>query len=150
MGSDSLGWLQGGSAKEGTPASADFLIKPDGKIYQITRPGWYSYHSGRAIFEGLQDPDGSLNQSLIGIELECPEQRGYKITDPQYIGLAALCRELTVFHELSDPIFTTHRYVALPKGRKQDPIFFDNEVFMREHYDPSKEAALYIFPEVLP
>lgn len=143
MGMDSLGWLQGGSAASGSPASADYLVKPEGTIYQITRAGWYAYHTGVARYLDYQEGDQSLNQSLVGIECECAEQRGYRITNDQYIALAALCNQLCVVHKLVNPWYVTHRMIALPPGRKTDPNHFDNNVFIRERHDPSPEAALY-------
>lgn len=150
MGVDSLAWLQGGSAREGRPASADFLIYRDGDIMQITRPGWHAYHTGRAYWRGLQDPDHTLNQQAIGIELEALEQMGEIVTNEQYIACAALCRRLLLQHYIDADCITTHSVIALPPGRKVDPMCLDAQVLFREMVYPSREAAEFDFPEVLP
>lgn len=150
MGADSLPWLQGGSARAGRPASADFLIYRNGDVMQITRPGWYAYHSGNAYWRGIQDPNGTLNQSAVGVEFECLEHFGERITDEQYIAGAALLRRLFTFHHIDPMAVTTHSIVALPPGRKVDPIYLDWFVMMRELINPSAEAEQLIFPAVLP
>lgn len=149
MGHDSLGWLQGGSAIVGTPASADFLITRDPNIVRITRPGWYAYHSGLARWNLYSDPDGSINQGFIGIEIEAAEQLGEKITDPQYIALAALMRVLlsTVPIGLTD--VCGHYACARPPGRKSDPLRLDWAVLTRELLNPSIEAQRFLFGTVL-
>lgn len=150
MGYNSLKWLQGGSADAGRPASSDFLIDRVGNIYQITKPGWYSFHSGTARWRFIQDPGYNLNQSAVGIEIEAAEHKGQKITDLQYIALAALVKKLVEYHDIMIDAVVTHAQVALPPGRKQDPKYFDGYVMAKEMAYPSKESADLVFPEFLP
>lgn len=150
MGYNSRSWLQGGSAAHGTPASADFLVDRLGNIYQLIPPGWYSYHSGTARWRWIQDPDYTLNQSAVGIEIEAAEHRGQRITDLQYIATAALLDALMAHHAILVDRIVTHAMVALPPGRKKDPMTLDWQVMMREMVQASKEAAGLIIPAVLP
>lgn len=150
MGYNSLLWLQGASSLAGLPASSDFLINRLGWIYQITRPGMFAYHTGKARWLWLQDADGTLNQSAVGIELECAEQDKQRVNNLQYIACAALCRQLINSHDILPDGIVTHAMVALPRGRKNDPLFFDNYVFGRELQHPSPQAATLKFPEALP
>jgi N-acetyl-anhydromuramyl-L-alanine amidase AmpD len=150
MGYHSLPWLQGASALAGTPASSDFLIDRIGRIFQITKPGQFAYHTGAARWRVLQDRDYTLNQSAVGIELEAAEQHRQTINDPQIIGLAALLRALLTYHQLDPERITTHSIVALPAGRKVDPVFLDWYQVMVEMAAPSAEAWRYQFPAVLP
>ena len=150
QGYNSLAWLQGASCLSGKCVSADFLINRLGWVYQIGRPGHYTFHTGTARWQFLQDPDYTLNQSAIGIELECHEERRQRINNLQYIACAALCRALVAAHDIIPDGIVTHAMVALPRGRKSDPKYFDNYVFGRELAHPSEEAARLKFPEVLP
>lgn len=150
MGWNSLEWLQKGSVREGRPASADLLIARNGNIYQITRPGRYAFHTGTAAWGGYDNRQNKIHQVLLGVELECAEQVGQRITDAQYIALAAVHRRFSEYHEYPLTSLTTHAVIALPPGRKKDPIFFDNNVFQRELSRPSREGLAIVFPAVLP
>jgi len=144
IGYDSLAWLQGASALAGRPASADYLIHRNGDISQITLPGWYAYHTGRAIWRGLQDDDGTLNETFVGIECENDPTAGQVITDAQYIGLAWLCRRLMGVFPIAANMIAGHGEVALPHGRKTDPITLDWTILTRELILPSVESNEYI------
>ncbi len=148
MGYNSLPWLQGGSAVAGAPASADFLIGRDARITRITRPGWYAYHSGKARWKLYSDPDGSINQGFIGIELEAAEQHAQVILDPQYIALGALLRHLLSGGSLPFNGICGHYECALPNGRKSDPLSLNWAILTRELISPSVESFGYLFPEV--
>lgn len=150
IGTDSLDWLQGGSARVGRSASSDFLIHRDGTIYQITQPGYYAFHAGKSRWRLIQDPDYTLNQSFVGIELENHPGRGQKITDPQYIACAAVIRRLLSQHNIPILNLVGHYQVALPHGRKSDPITLDYAILTREMIHPSPEGMAIKFPEVLP
>lgn len=150
IGIDSLSWLQGGSATVGRSASSDFLIARDGTIYQITKPGYYSFHAGKSRWRLIQDSDYTLNQSFVGIELENHPGRGQKITDPQYIACAALIRKLITQHGIPILNLVGHYQVALPHGRKSDPVTLDYAILTREMINPSPEGQAIRFPEVLP
>lgn len=150
IGRDSLAWLQGGSALDGRPASADFLIRRDGDILQITRPGWYAYHTGVARWQLMQESDRTLNQSFVGIELENLPSAGDVITTEQYIACAALMARLVAVHELDMRNIVGHYQIALPAGRKSDPTTLNWSLLTREFNMPSFEQATIKFPEELP
>lgn len=150
MGYDSLSWLQRDSIQAGRPASADFLIARNGDIYQITEPGTHAWHTGRARWRTHMDQDGSLSHSYVGIEIESAEHRGQYMTSLQYIACAALVRKLVQQHGIGVDNIVGHWQVAMPRGRKQDPMKFDTAVFAQELLSPSKEARELVFPAVLP
>jgi N-acetyl-anhydromuramyl-L-alanine amidase AmpD len=149
-GINSLGWLQGGSAVAGPPASSDFLVYRNGDIYQITPPGWFAYHSGRARWNLYQEADTTINQGFYGIELEQSQELGQKVTDAQYISLAWLCRVLMTVNHMMFSDLTDHRSVALPAGRKSDPSGFDFTIFTHELLYPSPDWNGYMLLEELP
>jgi N-acetyl-anhydromuramyl-L-alanine amidase AmpD len=149
MGRWSLPWVQGDSYRAGRPASCDYLIARNGNIYQVTRPGRYAYHTGLARWGKYTNVNQAVHQVLIGIEYECLEQNGERITDQQYIAGAALHRALVGYHNIALGAITTHKDIALPRGRKKDPIFWDNNVYNRELVTPSREARDIKFPAVM-
>jgi N-acetyl-anhydromuramyl-L-alanine amidase AmpD len=149
-GLNSLHWLQGNSALTGMPASADFLIDRNGDIHQITLPGWFAYHSGRARWGLYQEADTTINQGFYGIELENSKLDGQKVTDAQYISLAWLVRLLITVNHMEFSNLTDHRSVALPAGRKSDPSGFDFTIFTHELLYPSPDWDGYLLLEELP
>lgn len=150
IGTDSISWLQGGSARDGRPASADYLIRRDGDILQITRPGWYAYHTGVARWQLQQESDRSLNQSFIGIELENKPEDGERVTGPQYIACAALVARLIATYHIDMRNIVGHYQIALPAGRKSDPVTFNWSMFTVELIMPSPEQSTIKFPQELP
>lgn len=148
IGTDSLAWLQGGSARHGSPASCDFLISKVGNIYMLTTPSTYSFHSGRARWRLYQEKDGSINQGFFGVELENYPASGQTINTPQYIALAALLRYLLTWFDIDFRNVAGHYEVALPAGRKQDPVTLNWAMLTDELLLPSKEQSLYAFKGV--
>lgn len=150
IGINSLYWLQGGSALAGRPASADFLIDRKGDVFQLTQPGRFAFHTGVARWQLQQDPDRSLSQSFIGIELENHPDNGQKVTTEQYIACAWLIRRLISYHPIDIRNIVGHYQVALPAGRKSDPLTLNWAMLTQELINPSVEADSLYAGEVLP
>ena len=140
IGDDSLSWLQGGSARAGRPASADYLIDRLGNVYQITRAGYYAYHTGIARWQLQQEPDRSLNQTFVGIEFENNPELGERIQTAQYIAGAWLIRRLMSYFPIDVRNVVGHYQVALPSGRKSDPVTLNWVILTQELILPSVEA----------
>lgn len=140
IGTDSLGWLQGGSAKAGRPASSDYLVTRLGDVYQITKAGYYAYHTGTARWQLQQDPDRTLNQSFVGIEFENNPLLGERIQTAQYIAGAWLIRRLMSTHPIDIRNIIGHYQCALPSGRKTDPTTLNWVILTQETIMPSYEA----------
>lgn len=149
-GPNALSWLQGGSAIDGRPASSDFWIARNGDIYQITPPGSFAYHTGKARYNLYQEADTTLNQGFYGIELQNWSEKGERVTDAQYIALAWLCRSLLTYRAMPYYNLTSHGVVALPAGRKHDPSGFDWAIFTVELLNPSHEWNGVLLPEDIP
>lgn len=124
-GTDSLQWLQGGSARAGSPASADALIGRQGTQYLITPAGRYAYHAGRSIYTSDRAYAGDeVSQKLLGIELECLDTESP--TFEQYDSLGDLLVYYAELHAWRWPLTLLGHYaVARPLGRRSDPINFD-------------------------
>lgn len=150
IGTNSLSWLQSGSLAGGNPASCDFLITREGDILQIGRPLYYTFHSGKARWNLYQEPDRSINQGFVGIELENHPGRGEAVTTQQYIACASLMRKLILQHDVPLTNIVGHYAAALPAGRKSDPATLNWAVLTEELLNPSPEYSWFQFPAVLP
>jgi N-acetyl-anhydromuramyl-L-alanine amidase AmpD len=124
-GTDSLAWLQGGSANAGSPASADALIARQGTQYLITPDGKYAYHAGPSFFTLDRSYYGDeVSQFFLGIELECLDTQ--IPTFEQYDSLADLLVYYAGIHAWRWPLIILGHYaVARPLGRRSDPVNFD-------------------------
>jgi N-acetylmuramoyl-L-alanine amidase len=148
-GRNSLPWLQGGSYIAGAPASCDYLVNRDGDILQLTSAGYYSYHLGVATWRGINNLTGRLNQMVIGIELESFEGSIPRYTDSQLVTSAALVRQLFAYHRLDILSVMRHGDVALPIGRRTDPVNFPAFTWTRELLEPSPLPSSLVFPAVM-
>lgn len=124
-GTDSRSWLQGASTVAGQPVSADALIDRQGAQWLIVPPGHYAYHAGAsAVYIDRWYRNSEVNQVLVGIELECLDTE--PPTWPQYDSLADLILYYALHHGWRWPFFIfAHSGVALPHGRRSDPVYFD-------------------------
>lgn len=139
-GSDSLAWLQGGSAAAGKPASADFLIAREGTQYRITPAGRYAYHAGASQYtlDRLYTGD-EVSQVLLGVELECLDNQSP--TFQQIDSLAALIVSNAQEWTWRWPfIILGHYAVARPLGRRSDPVNLDFGWLMGRLYVRSVQA----------
>ena len=137
-GTDSLSWLQGGSANAGDPASADFLIARWGRVYAITPSGRYAYHAGESIFtlDSVIYRDDKVSQILMGIEVECQDSQSPTLQ--QYDALAQLLQFLR--RQYTWPLWYPiigHYAVARPLGRRSDPVSFNWNTLRRYMSDES-------------
>jgi len=149
-GYDSLDWLQGHDPDQPKPASADFLISRAGNLYQLTQPGFFSYHVGIGKWHNLNNDKGMLNELLVGIEMESHGSQTPRYTDIQLVVCAALIRKLMMQHLFPITHVTYHRDIALPPGRRSDPVNFPAWVWTRELLYPSALASSFVWPVVLP
>ena len=148
-GVNSLEWLQGGSARAGRPASADYLISRAGDCFQLTQRGWHSYHVGVARWRKMENVGHILNELLIGIELESNSASYPRYTNEQLIVCAALCRRLMMQYWFSVFNIVYHGDIALPLGRRSDPVSFPAYIWTKELLQPSKLWDSFVWPEVL-
>lgn len=144
IGYDSLPYLQGGSLLDGRKVSSDYHIARNGDVSQITPPRCYSFHSGVARWQLYQESDRTINQGFVGVELENHPDDGQVVTGPQYIGLAWLIRVLCTSHPIDLRNVVGHYQVALPSGRKKDPVTMNWTMLTTELIRPSVTASGYI------
>lgn len=124
-GTDSTQWLRGSSADAGTPASANCLIDKRGRQVTLCPNDRFPYHAGRSRLrlDRLYTGD-EISQLLIGIELEytddeCP-------TWEQYDSCADVILWYGRRYMWRWPfVLYGHYGVAVPLGRRSDPVRFD-------------------------
>jgi len=148
-GVDSRSWLQRVENDPAKRSSADYLISTEGLIQQITPIGRYAYHAGKARWRAWSNVDQMVNMLLVGVEVECLDTLDSRWTDPQYIAVGALLRALVSRHRLPVNNLVTHAEIAVPPGRKTDPLVLSWPVLTRELLYPSWQMDLYKFPAVM-
>lgn len=142
-GVDSLDWLLGGSARAGSPASADFLIDRTGQRFRLCLPERYPFHAGKSkleynnkLYRGNQ-----VSELLMGVELECSDSE--LVTWQQYDSCAQTIVEEGVSHGWRWPYYLVGHYsIALPLGRRSDPLGFDWGALMGRLYVRALAAGI--------
>ena len=108
---------------ESAEVSAHYLIGKAGPIARFLHPKtWQAWHAGEARPE-------FANPRSIGVELHTSV--GERPTQIQKDACAWLCGQLMAEYAIPSGMIETHRYAALPKGRKTDPEGWSNEDFYR-------------------
>ncbi len=146
----SLGWLR----NPASGASAHYLIDRDGAVVQLVADREAAWHAGVSQWRGQEvwarNKQGilvpSLNPISIGIELanstgvaydpasgkpkpyaEWPQPQPYPA--PQLVAATMLVHDLMARYHLTRDDVVRHLDVAVPHGRKQDPVAFDWPAF---------------------
>jgi AmpD protein len=96
---------------QGLQVSSHFLVRRDGEVVQFVPVERRAWHAGASSWRGR----GRCNDFSIGIELEGAEDDAF--TDPQYLSLTSLLRQLQTRYRIRD--VAAHSDVA--PGRKTDP-----------------------------
>lgn len=142
-GVDSLSWLLGGSAIDGSPASSDYLIDRTGQRFRLCKPERYPYHAGVSTLDynnKLYHGD-EVSELLIGIELEARSNE--LVTWQQVDSLAQTVVECGFTYGWRWPYYVLGHYeIAKPIGRRSDPLGFDWGSFMGRLYVRSLDAGV--------
>lgn len=135
-------WLSGGSAEAGRPASANALITKTGRQIILCPEHKFPYHAGQSRLELDRVYTGDdLSQVLVGIELEYLDTE--RPNTIQYDSLADIIIWYSRLYQWRWPhVILAHSGVALPRGRRSDPVSFDWGNLMGRLYVRSLEAKL--------
>ncbi len=123
-GKDSRNWLS--KWNKGQPKSAQnqvsihYLVQRNGIVYRIIDDAQRAWHAGIGKMLGGET---DCNSCSIGIELEHLNEPNY--TEPQLNNAAELVAQLIQQYDISPAEVVSHASIALPKGRKIDPVNFD-------------------------
>lgn len=112
-----IAWL---SHYHQNPVSINQLIKRDGTIVQIVKNNVIAWHAGVSEWDGRND----CNSWMMGIEI-CNNGVGEAYTDAQYESVAQTVAYNCALFQIPDRDVTSHARVALPPGRKDDPLGWD-------------------------
>ncbi len=98
--------------------SCHYLIKEDGKIFQLVKDEKRAWHAGKSYWAGRDN----INDCSIGIELDNLGNEPFK--EKQIESCIALCKSLVEAHNINPTNILGHSDVA--SQRKVDPgIYFD-------------------------
>lgn len=123
-GTDSRNWLskwdKKNEASEQNNVSIHYLIRRDGIIYRIIDDAKRAWHVGK-----VKMPDGETdgNSCSLGIEIEHFNEVDFP--EAQLQSLAVLVGAKMTEYNIDGKHVVSHASVALPPGRKIDPVHFD-------------------------
>ena len=103
--------------------SAHFVVGRTGEIVQTVPLERRAWHAGVSELEGVSD----VNDYSIGIELVNRNDGIDPYPDVQYAATARLIDRVRALYPVPVERIVTHAAVALPAGRKSDPLGFDLE-----------------------
>jgi N-acetyl-anhydromuramyl-L-alanine amidase AmpD len=101
--------------------SAHFIVDRDGKVVQCVPVEKKAWHAGISEWNG----EPGVNAYSIGIEMVNVNDGKQPYPDAQYEAVARLIRLLRTVYYLPDGRIVSHAEIALPHGRKSDPLGFD-------------------------
>ena len=100
---------------------AHYLVGRRGQIAEILPPlSWRAWHAGNALWHW---------RNSVSIGIECHFTPGEAWTDAGTAALTWLVRRLMGIYAIPTSRIATHRAVALPAGRKEDPSFWTDAQF---------------------
>ena len=105
--------------------SAHFVVGKDGRVVQMVPVEKRAWHAGISLLEGVR----SVNDCSVGIEMVNLNDGKDPYTDMQVHAVAGILRFLRSRYSIPDSRVVSHAQVALPQGRKSDPVGFDFERF---------------------
>lgn len=103
--------------------SAHFVVDERGQVVQMVRARRRAWHAGASELNGVPD----VNAYSVGIELVNRNDGKEPYSDAQYQAVADIVRQLRARYVIPESRIVPHAQVALPPGRKSDPLGFDFE-----------------------
>jgi len=103
--------------------SAHFIVGKEGRVFQTVPLERRAWHAGTSQLDGETD----VNNFSVGIELVNLNDGIDPYPDLQYEAVARLIFQLRQRYQIPDGRIVSHGQIALPPGRKSDPIGFDFE-----------------------
>lgn len=113
-----ISWLR--SKKSGVSYHA--LVDRDGTVYRFVGTGRKAWHAGDSAFVGVPH----CNNYSLGLAFANKNDGVEPYTEQQYeSGALVVLDWMHRFPAITPERVTTHAIVALPDGRKNDPLGFD-------------------------
>jgi N-acetylmuramoyl-L-alanine amidase len=101
--------------------SAHFVVGRDGRVVQMVPIERRAWHAGPSVLDGVP----GLNDYSVGIEMVNLNDGKDPYTDAQVHAVAGILRFLRSRYVIPDSRVVSHASIALPAGRKSDPLGFD-------------------------
>ncbi len=101
--------------------SAHFVVGRDGRIVQMVPIEKRAWHAGVSTWDGMKD----INNVSVGIEMVNLNDGKDPYPDAQYQAVAGIIRFVRSRYLVPDEHIVSHEQIALPQGRKSDPVGFD-------------------------
>jgi hypothetical protein len=87
--------------------------------------GHYCFHAGESSLISNVNNGLNINRAFAGIEHECDDAHGGTVADIQYQACAQIIRLEAARYNLSPIEVYTHANIALPFGRRSDPVRYN-------------------------
>lgn len=121
-----VAWCCTPKPKNPNPVSYHVIIDRNGVVYDLVPIHRRAWHAGKSVFEG----QNNVNNFSIGLSFANLNDGKQTYTDAQYeIGAELVSSWMSIYPAIMLNRITTHRVIALPQGRKTDPVGFDLERF---------------------
>ena len=101
--------------------SAHFVVGRDGRVVQMVPVEKRAWHAGVSTLEGV----GKVNDFSVGIEMVNLNDGKDPYSPEQMEAVAGIIRLIRSRYDVPDARIVSHAQVALPAGRKSDPVGFD-------------------------
>jgi len=101
--------------------SAHFVVGKDGRVVQMVPVEKRAWHAGVSVLDGSP----GVNDYSVGIEMVNRNDGRDAYTESQMQAVAGILRLLRARYDISDAHIVSHAQIALPPGRKSDPLGFD-------------------------
>lgn len=101
-----------------------------GELYQIVKDKDIAYHAGACNYLGILD----WNSHSISLELENRNDGKQGYTDVQLEAGLWWCRSKVKLYKIAKPFFVWHEQIAIPRGRRRDPVAFPRKWFFEQVY----------------
>jgi N-acetyl-anhydromuramyl-L-alanine amidase AmpD len=101
--------------------SAHFVVGKDGRVVQMVPVEKRAWHAGVSVLDGVP----SVNDYSVGIEIVNLNDGKDPFPDAQLQAVAGILRLLRSRYAIPDARIVSHAQIALPPGRKSDPLGLD-------------------------
>jgi N-acetylmuramoyl-L-alanine amidase len=101
--------------------SAHFVVGKDGKVIQMVPIERWAWHAGVSQLNGISN----VNSYSIGVEMVNRNDGHDPYPEAQYRAVAGIVRLLRTRLVIPDDHIVSHAKIALPIGRKSDPVGFN-------------------------
>jgi N-acetylmuramoyl-L-alanine amidase len=101
--------------------SAHFIVGRDGRVVQMVPVEKRAWHAGLSVLDNVP----SVNNFSVGIEMVNLNDGSDPYTPEQMEAVAGIIRLIRSRYDVPDSRIVSHAQVALPPGRKSDPVGFD-------------------------